>query len=134
ADGVRHVPDLAVSASADHVGYYVYTGGSGTYFGGTSVAAPTMAGIFVLLNHYLVSTGLQKQAGLANVNATLYRMAQSTPAAFRSVTQGNNIVPCAVGSPNCATGTMGYNAGSGYNSTTGLGSVDAASLIHQWSS
>jgi uncharacterized protein (TIGR03437 family) len=134
ADGVRHVPDLAVSASADHVGYYVYTGGSGTYFGGTSVAAPTMAGIFVLLNHYLVSTGLQKQAGLANVNATLYRMAQSTPAAFHSVTQGNNIVPCAVGSPNCATGTMGYNAGSGYNSTTGLGSVDAASLIHQWSS
>ena len=132
--GVRRVPDLAVSASADHDGYYVYTGGSPSYFGGTSVAAPTMAGIFVLLNHYLVSTGIEKQAGLANVNPTLYRLAQSAPAAFHNVTQGNNIVPCAVGSPNCVTGTMGFNAGGGYNSTTGLGSVDAASLIHQWSS
>jgi uncharacterized protein (TIGR03437 family) len=132
--GVRHVPDLAVSASADHDGYYVYTGGSASYFGGTSVAAPTMAGIFVLLNHYLVSTGIEKQAGLANVNPTLYRMAQSIPAAFHDVTQGNNIVPCAAGSPNCATGTLGYSAGGGYNSTTGLGSVDATNLVHQWSS
>ena len=132
--GVRHVPDLSVSASADHDGYYVYTSGSASYFGGTSVAAPTMAGIFVLLNHYLVSTGIEKQAGLANVNPTLYRMALSAPSAFHNVTQGNNIVPCAVGSPNCVTGTMGFNASGGYNSTTGLGSVDATSLIHQWSS
>jgi uncharacterized protein (TIGR03437 family) len=29
---------------------------------------------------------------------------------------------------------MGFNAASGYNSTTGLGSVDATNLIHQWSS
>ena len=134
SDGVRHVPDLSVSASADHVGYYVYTGGSASYFGGTSLAAPTMAGIFVLMNHYLVSTGMQKQAGLGNVNPTLYRMAQSTATAFHDVTQGNNIVPCAVGSPNCTTGTMGLNAGAGYSSVTGLGSVDAANLIHQWTS
>jgi uncharacterized protein (TIGR03437 family) len=133
-DGVRHVPDLAVSASADHDGYYVYTGGSASYYGGTSVAAPTMAGIFVLLNHYLVSTGIEKQAGLANVNPTLYRLAQSAPAAFHDVTQGNNIVPCTVGSPNCTTGTLGFNAGVGYDSTTGLGSVDATTLVHQWSS
>jgi len=131
-DGARHVPDLAVSGSADHDGYYVFTGGSANYYGGTSVAAPTMAGIFTLLNQYLVSTGIQKQAGLANVNPTLYRMAQSSPAAFHKVTQGNNIVPCAVGSPNCATGTLGYNAAGGYNMTTGLGSVDAANLVHQW--
>jgi uncharacterized protein (TIGR03437 family) len=133
-DGARHVPDLAVSASADHDGYYVYTGGGASYYGGTSVAAPTMAGIFTLMNHYLVSTGIQKQAGLANVNPTLYRMAQSAPSAFHNVTQGNNIVPCAALSPDCATGTIGFNAASGYNSTTGLGSVDAADLIHQWSS
>jgi uncharacterized protein (TIGR03437 family) len=134
ADGMRHVPDLSVSASADHVGYYVYSGGIGSYFGGTSVAAPTMAGIFVLLNQYLVSTGTQKQAGLANVNPTLYRLAQSTGNAFHGVTQGNNDVPCAEGSPNCASGTIGWNAGGGYNSATGLGSVDAANLVHGWSS
>jgi uncharacterized protein (TIGR03437 family) len=50
------------------------------------------------------------------------------------VTLGNNIVPCAVGSPNCTTGTLGFNAAAGYSSVTGLGSVDAANLIHQWSS
>jgi uncharacterized protein (TIGR03437 family) len=134
SDGARHVPDLALNASADHDGYYVYTGGSLSVYGGTSVAAPTMAGIFTLMNHYLVSTGIQKQAGLANINPTLYRMAQSTPGAFHDVSQGNNIVPCAVGSPNCATGTMGYNGAAGYDSATGLGSVNAATLIHQWSS
>jgi uncharacterized protein (TIGR03437 family) len=133
-DGVRHVPDLALSASANHDGYYVYTGGALAIYGGTSVAAPTMAGIFTLMNHYLTSTGIQSQPGLANVNPTLYRMAQSTPNAFHDVTAGNNIVPCAVGSPNCTTGTIGYNAAAGYDSVTGLGSVDAANLIHQWSS
>jgi uncharacterized protein (TIGR03437 family) len=133
-DGVRHVPDLALSASADHDGYYVYTSGALAVYGGTSAAAPTMAGIFTLMNHYLVSTGIQAQPGLANVNPAIYRMAQSTPNAFHDVTLGNNIVPCAVGSPNCTTGTLGFNAAAGYSSVTGLGSVDAANLIHQWSS
>ena len=44
-DAFRHVPDLALSASADHDGYYVYSGGSANIYGGTSVAAPAMAGI-----------------------------------------------------------------------------------------
>jgi hypothetical protein len=52
---------------------------------------------------------------------------------FNDITAGSNTVPCAAGSPNCATeGTdpigvlTGYTAGVGYDLTTGLGSVNAA--------
>jgi uncharacterized protein (TIGR03437 family) len=130
----RNVPDLALAASPDHDGYFVYTGGSLQIYGGTSVAAPSMAGIVTLLNQYLVSSGVEKQAGLGNINPTLYRMAENTPSAFHDVTVGNNSVPCVIGSPDCSTGTMGYNAGPGYDRASGLGSVDANNFVHQWSS
>src|ERR1019366_6709027 len=45
ADGFRHVPDLALSSSADHDGYYIVSNGSGGIVGGTSAATPTMAAI-----------------------------------------------------------------------------------------
>ena len=56
-----------------------------------------MAGILALLNQYLVSTGAIKQAGLGNINPTLYRLAQTQGNAFHPVTAGNNIQPCAPG-------------------------------------
>ncbi len=133
-DGARHVPDLSLSSSADHDGYYVYTGGSASYFGGTSVAAPTMAGIITLLNQYLVSTGAQSQAGVGNINPTLYRLAQSTTGIFHDVTVGDNGSPCASGTPNCVNGTAVRAAGPGYDQASGLGSVDADKLIHSWTS
>jgi uncharacterized protein (TIGR03437 family) len=133
-DSFRHVPDLSIASSPDHDGYYVYTGGSLQIYGGTSIAAPTMAGIVTLLNQYLVSSGAQQQAGIANINPTLYRMAQSSPAVFHDITVGNNSVPCVIGSPNCTTGTIGYNAGPGYDQASGLGSPDAYNFIHQWTS
>jgi len=131
-DSFRHVPDLSIASSPDHDGYVVYTGGSPQIYGGTSVAAPTMAGILTLLNQYLVSSGAQKQAGLANINPTLYRMAENSPGVFHDTTVGNNSVPCVIGSPNCTSGTIGYNAGPGYDQASGLGSPDAYNFIHQW--
>lgn len=142
--GFRNVPDLALAASPDHDGYFVYTNGAMQIYGGTSFAAPEMAGIITLLNQYLVSSGAQKQPGLGNINPALYRMAQSSPAAFHDVTAGNNIVPCVPGSPElvtliaevseCATGAIGYDAGVAYDLATGLGSVDAYNFVHKWSS
>ncbi len=133
-DAFRHIPDLSLASSPDHDGYYVYTGGSLQVYGGTSVAAPTMAGILALLNQYLVSSGAQKQAGLGNINPTLYRMAQTSPAAFHDISAGNNSVPCVIGSPDCTAGSIGYNAGKGYDQASGLGSPDAYNFVHQWSS
>jgi uncharacterized protein (TIGR03437 family) len=140
----RNVPDLSIASSPNHDGYYVYTGGSLQIYGGTSFAAPTMAGIVTLLNQYLVSSGAQKQAGLGNINPTLYRMAQSSPTSFHDVTVGNNSVPCVIGSPadvaltgeitECTTGAIGYNAAPAYDLASGLGSPDVYNLVHQWAS
>jgi uncharacterized protein (TIGR03437 family) len=133
SDGARHVPDISLASSANHDGYYFYTSGQGGYVGGTSVAAPTMAGIVALLNHYLVSTNIISKPGLGNINPALYRMAQTAPSVFHDVQGGNNNVPCVPGSPNCTNGSFGVSAGQGYDSVTGLGSIDANQLVHQWS-
>src|SRR5579862_31069 len=132
-DGVRHVPDIAFHA-AIHDAYEVTYQGSSVGVFGTSGGAPSMAGIVALLNHYQVKNGFQKQPGLGNINAQLYRLAQSAPSVFHDVTSGNNDVPCAQGSPDCATGSIGYPAGSGYDMATGLGSLDVNALAAQWNS
>ncbi|MBV9768067.1 MAG: S8 family serine peptidase [Bryobacterales bacterium] len=134
SDTYRNVPDVSLAASADHDGYYVYTSGQFQIYGGTSVATPTMAGIITLLNQYLISSGGQSQAGLGNVNPTLYRIAQNTSGVFHDVTVGDNSVPCVIGSPDCTTGSFGYSATPGYDRSSGLGSLDAYNLIHQWTS
>jgi uncharacterized protein (TIGR03437 family) len=69
---------------------------------------------------------------LGNVNPALYRLAQTNPQVFHDILGGDNIVPCATGSPDCVKGQMGFSAGPGYDRVTGLGSVDASLLIHGW--
>ena len=138
-DGMRHVPDLSFPASDVVDPLFIYTSdrASGTVgatgVGGTSCGAPTMAGVVALLNQYLVSSGAVTQPGLGNINPTLYRLAQTQSSAFHDIVTGDNIVPCASGSPNCTNGTQGWAAGSGYDSASGLGSVDAFQLVHLWS-
>ena len=117
--------------------------------GGTSVSAPAFAGIIALINQYTGS------AGQGNANYVLYKLASfsaqtsqscgatSSPASaciFNDVTSGTIAEPCAKSSPNCnfsnASDTYGilagYNAGAGYDLATGLGSVNAANLVHNW--
>ena len=132
-DNARDVPDVALSA-ADHDGYLAVSGGMNWIFSGTSAASPSFAGIVALLNQYLVSAGAQAQPGLGNINPALYRLAQSTTNVFHDITTGGNIVPCRLNSPNCQNGSMGYQAGPGYDLVTGLGSVDAYQLVTQWNS
>jgi subtilase family serine protease len=150
---VRYVPDVALSASADHDGYIVCTnngscaGGvqNGLIFGGTSVATPIFAGIVTLLNQQVKNT---PPAGLGNINANLYQFAQSKPAAFHVVPAANynnggaanpsgNTVPCSPGTPNCPNAApfqFGFLTGAGYDEVTGLGSVDAYNFVTGWAS
>ncbi|MBV9745533.1 MAG: Ig-like domain repeat protein, partial [Acidobacteriia bacterium] len=131
ADQARHVPDLALSSAA-HDPYLVTYEGVTIAVAGTSAAAPSLAGIVALLNQYQVSQGNLAAPGLGNINPQLYRLAQAVPAAFHDITSGNNIVPCAQGSPDCLTGSFGYAAGPAYDMATGLGSIDANVLVTQW--
>ena len=123
------------ASSADHDGYLIYSGGQLQVFGGTSVAAPSFAGIVTLLNQYLVSSGVQSSPGVGNFNAQLYPLAQSASSAFHDITTGNNIVTvaCSSRSPNCSETPIGYSAGVGYDQVTGLGSVDVDIFIGAYS-
>jgi len=139
-DGVRDVPDLAFSASPDHDGYLICETGYCTngfrnssnsldVIGGTSAGAPSFAGLLALVIQ-------QKGAGtrLGNINQNLYSLAQISPDAFHDITSGNNEQACATGTPNCPSGTsqIGYVAGTGYDQTTGLGSLDGYNFAQQW--
>jgi len=131
-NNARNVPDIALNADPDHDGYIVFTDGgtSPQVYGGTSCPTPVMAGIAALLNQYL-GTG-----GLGNINPKLYALAQSNSGVFHDITTGNNIVTAQVTCgrrQTCVTPTpVGYNAGTGYDNVTGLGSIDAWKLMTCW--
>lgn len=140
ADHVRDVPDVSLSASANHDGYIVCTGGScaggianavngGSIYGGTSASAPAFAGIMTLVNQYVAANG--GTVGQGNINPKLYQFAPSL--AFHDVTTGSNIVPCQSGSTGCPSNLQfGFSAGTGYDLVTGLGSVDANELARSF--
>jgi len=132
----REVPD--VSADADpRTGYVVYThsptscprttgisGSTDCYlaFGGTSASAPLWAAATVLINQYIVTRG---GSALGFANMTLYRLYTRVPSAFRDITSGNN---CYLG-PTCGTPGFGqYPATTGYDLTTGLGSLNVYAI------
>ena len=127
-DGARDVPDMALNASKLHDSFYHVVSGSWYGGGGTSFSSPAFAGMTVLLNQYLVAHRAQGTPGVGNLNQMLYGLAQTAPSAFHDITAGNNKMPCQIGTPNCTAGSMGYNAGPGYDLATGLGSVDVANL------
>ena len=131
-DKARDVPDVSLSASANHVGYQLFVFGGLFTVGGTSAGAPSMAGVVALLNQYLTSKSVLAKPGLGNINPELYRLAQSANNVFHDVTTGDNAVRCALGTPNCVEGLVGYRAGPGYDLATGLGSIDAYNLVTQW--
>jgi subtilase family serine protease len=112
-------------------------------FGGTSISTQTFAGVMALVN--------QKSGRQGNINPTLYALAakqnaatcnSSAPAAtcvFNDVTLGTISAPCVFGvSPNCTRTSSsdpigiltGFNAGTGYDQATGLGSMNVANLVN----
>ncbi len=132
ADNTRFVPDISLAASPNNAGYQVYVYGTLYSIGGTSASAPSLAGVVALLNQYLSSKSALPKAGLGNINPALYRLAQAAPDAFHDITTGDNAVRCALGTPNCVEGFVGYRAGPGYDPATGLGTIDAYNLVTKW--
>lgn len=116
ANGMRGAPDVALTA-ADHDGSVVVENGLFMVVSGTSVAAPSFAGIMAL-----VVDGQGREAQ-GSANPRLYALAAATPDALHPTPSGNNSVP----------GVEGFAAGGEpYNLATGLGSVDGAALVGGW--
>jgi uncharacterized protein (TIGR03437 family) len=145
ADSARDVPDIAITASADHDGFLIYSsdGCGGTrgstaacrqVVGGTSTGPPSFSGILALINQQISAGGAQS-AGLGNINPKLYSLAQSAASVFHDITTGDNKInaTCPIRSRTpCTPGIVGYSAGPGYDQVTGWGSVDADALITAW--
>ena len=150
--GVRYLPDVSLFAAPgnEHPAAWAFCSdnvldGSTTAYtdcqadstgnfsiegiGGTSASTPAFAGI---LGMVIQSLGGNTRLGLAN--DVLYNLNAKGSNAFNDITVGNNSVPCAAGSPNCGTNgfLIGYNAGTGYDLASGLGSVNIANLITAW--
>jgi hypothetical protein len=177
ADGVRDIPDVSMFASNGLWGHYYLvcysdpgrgrggepcSGNLGSWagFGGTSVAAPIMAGIQALINQRL-------GAPQGNPNPNLYSLAKSEYGTsgniacnsslgnaisgnciFNDITLGDMAVNC-TGPHNCYPSPQGvaangvlsasessdvpaYGAGHGWDFATGIGSVNAYLLVKNW--
>jgi sugar lactone lactonase YvrE len=124
-------------------------------FGGTSVSSPIMAGIQALINQALGSTnvgnpnpiyyqiGQDEYSTLAGRTACNSTTGPASTCSFNDITQGDIVVPC-TGSFNCyvdgevlgvlSTSTKAYEpayaAASGWDFTTGIGSVNAFNLLN----
>jgi len=147
ADKVRDIPDVSLFASnganfsawadCDYPGS-CSPDANGNFgvdlVGGTSASAPAMAGIMALVD--------QKYGRQGQADFSLYALAQQTPAAFHDITLGGNWDICVTGDPDCTLNVDGlgpdagestvYAAAPGYDLASGLGSIDAAQLVNQW--
>ena len=114
----RGEPDVSYNAAVLH-GVLTYLDpfrGTGFYlFGGTSAGSPQWAAIQAIAD--------QKAGyGLGFINKAAYHIGQAKKhyaASFFDVTSGNNSV----------FGVQGFNAGSGWDAVTGLGSPRADGLV-----
>lgn len=153
-DGVRDIPDVSFNASPADMPYVMCAGGgclTTTYngqtvitnaitTGGTSVSTPAMAGIMALVEQ-------QHGTYQGQANYILYRLAAlddrdacdssartdpagTTSCIFNDITLGDNSVPWPLDSP---FSTDNWSAGKGYDMATGLGTINAANLVANWS-
>jgi len=173
SDGVRDVPDVSLFASNAVWGHYYVAcfsnpnaGGKSclgdpstwTGFGGTSLSAPTMAGIQALVNqktgsrwgnpnpiYYSLAAAEYGSAGNASCDSST--SLPNSSCAFHDVTLGDTVLPC-IGANNCffgatpgANGVLSlsntsyqpaYGASPGWDFATGLGSVNVWNLVTNW--
>jgi hypothetical protein len=174
-DGVRDLPDVSIFAGTGTWGHYyvicysnVHNGGTAcgsdpggwAGAGGTSFAAPILAGIQALINQ---KTG----SAQGNPNYEYYRLAArkgalcdasagdqaASACIFHNVTEGDIAVNCG-GAQDCFGATVGqgrreplpngalsqsadsyrpaFGTAAGWNFATGLGSVNVAGLVNAW--
>jgi uncharacterized protein (TIGR03437 family) len=124
-DNARDLPDVSLPSSGT-VPYLGILNGSPVGYSGTSASSPSFAGLLALVNQHVGGNGL------GNINPALYRLAQATRDVFHDITVGDNKAACEQGSAGCVNGLVGFHAGTGYDMTTGLGSVDGYNLAMEW--
>jgi subtilase family serine protease len=176
ADNVRDLPDVSLFAANGVWGHYYIFCDSDTNYGGTpcppgnpsawsgaggtSFAAPIMAGIQALINqkagssqgnpnpiYYSLAAAEYGGAGSASCDSTSGNGPASS-CIFYDVSQGDMDLACYTGSPNCYQPSPGatygvlstsnssyspaYGTATGWDFATGLGTLNAANLVNNW--
>lgn len=121
----RAMPDIAYNAGIYSGVLVEYLGQQFYRFGGTSAGSPQWAAITAIMDQ---KTGHD----LGQINPALYRLgnpasANYCAACFQDVTTGNNTVH-ETNADGTTANITGYNAGSGWDATTGFGSPNVANL------
>ncbi len=120
----RGVPDVAYNAAVYH-GVLVQWNGHWYLFGGTSSGSPQWAGIVAIADQ---KAG--RDLGFINWALYLYSLSPKKYAAlFHDITSGNNSVT-ELDASNNPVSITGFNAGTGWDATTGLGSPFADQLVN----
>jgi subtilase family serine protease len=127
--GRRGTPDISMSAAVDggvlvNIGF---TGGDGItpgyyIFGGTSEATPEFAGVVAIADQFA-----HHRLGL--LNPALYQLARKHAPGIVDITAGNNTVTFT--QEGQAFTVPGFQAVPSYDMASGLGTVDAAKLVHE---
>jgi xanthomonalisin len=116
----RSMPDIAYDASSV-TGAQIFIGGERYAVGGTSLASPIFVGVFARAQTYANNS-------IGFPASMMYRDFPNHPAVLHDVTSGNNGV-------SYGGTTYGYNAASGWDYTTGYGSLDIGNfnaLAYTW--
>jgi subtilase family serine protease len=139
--------------------YSTYTEPFYQEVGGTSVATPAMAGVMALINQKTGATQgfanpeLYKLAATQNYSSCSAESvtAGSATCMFNDIDQETNALPCDAydATPNCTASSStfgypdssvenglglltGYNATTGFDLATGLGSLNVANVVNAW--
>ncbi len=106
AAGCRSVPDISYPSDPSAGAVVAYFDGTWMGFGGTSIAAPTNAGLFADTNQGCFNR-------LGRVGPALYAAADADSSTFTDITSGNNDFTDSHGGE--------FQAGPGYDAASGLG-------------
>jgi hypothetical protein len=162
-DNARDIPDVALTAAAGNDPYLLCFQASCVpnaqnqisfaAVGGTSASTPSFAGIMALVdekmsllppvnpnnnssrqglaNYVLYPLAAAQQAAKTACNASSTSTTINSACVFNDITVGNNAVP---GEIKFGTPSALYQATTGYDQGTGLGSVNVANLVNAWAS
>lgn len=152
ADGIS--AGSPASCVPDAQGHFSFFGA-----GGTSASSPAFAGIMALIdqqqsgrqgNPNLVLYTIARGETFSSCNSSSFTNPATPPpssCAFLDITKGNDSVPCSGGTLNCSstssstngvlvspssTTTPAWTTGTGYDTATGLGSVNVTNLATAW--
>jgi len=127
--GFRAVPDMALDAAG---GEDVYYNGGWLVLGGTSIAAPKLAGFFAQENAYLLAignkcgTGASPCAPIGNANWYLYREGTNPDSAH--IPYYDIVSGCNSNDITLAYGLTAWCATTGFDEVTGWGSANMLQL------